>query len=62
MVKILYLLEKILMIGISKQEMEELRREFKDTQLPDPEMYPQSFLYCVKVLRTLKELKYGSVS
>ena len=45
-----------------KQEMEELRREFKDTQLPDPEMYPQSFLYCVKVLRTLKELKYGSIS
>ena len=50
------------MIGISKQEIEELRREFKDTQLPDPEMYRQSFIYCVKVLRTLKELKYGSRS
>jgi len=49
-------------IGISKDEMEELKKEFKDTQLPDPEMYPQSFAYCVKVLRTLKELKYGSKS
>ena len=46
----------MLVIGISKEEMEELRREFKDTQLPDPEMYPQSFEYCLKVLRTLKEL------
>ena len=55
-------MEGIKVTGISKEELEELRHEFKDTQLPDPEMYPQSFEYCLKVLRTLKELNNGSVS
>ena len=30
---------------LSEEEWKELHEEFKDTQLPDPEMYPESFEY-----------------
>ena len=41
-------------IDLTDKEWEELREEFKDTQLPDPKIYPQSFEYCVKVWRLMK--------
>ena len=40
---------------LTEEELAELREEFKDTQLPDPEMYPESFEYCVKVWRVMKQ-------
>ena len=39
----------------TEEEWKELHEEFKDTQLPDPEMYPESFEYCVKVWRVMKQ-------
>lgn len=43
---------------LSEEELEELRYEFKDTQLPDPKIYPQSYEYCVKVYCFLKGKKF----
>jgi hypothetical protein len=47
---------------LTEEEYKDLQHQFKDTQLPDPEIYPRSFDYCVRVWRTTKELNNGSVS
>ena len=47
---------------LTEEEYKNLQYEFKDTQLPDPEIYPRSFDYCVRVWKTMKEINNESKS
>jgi|TARA_R110002110_G_scaffold264952_3_gene480805 hypothetical protein len=42
---------------LTDEEIKEMQEMFKDTQLPDPEHYPKSFMYCLKLYKHFKQLQ-----